>query len=38
MFFLPCFSVFIVNFEQVNVYLDNCCIAKSFKTYFKKFS
>ena len=37
MFFLRCFSVFIVNFEQVNVNvcLDNCCIAKSFKTYLK---
>ena len=35
MFFLRCFSVFVVNFEQVNVCLDNCCIAKSFKTYLK---
>ena len=35
MFFLHFFSVFIVNFEQVNVYLVNCCIAKSFKTYLK---
>ena len=33
MFFLRCFSVFIVNFEQVNVCRDNCCIAESFKTY-----
>ena len=35
MFFLRCFSVFIVNFEQANVCLDNCCIANSFKTYLK---
>ena len=35
MFFLRCFSVFIVIFEQVNVCLDNCCITKSFKTYLK---
>ena len=35
MFFLPCFSVFIVNFEHVNVCLDSCCVAKSFKTYLK---
>ena len=35
MFFLCCFSVFIVNSEQVNVCPDNCCIAKSFKTYLK---
>ena len=35
MFFLRCFNVFIVNFEQVNVCLGNCCIAKSFKTYLK---
>ena len=37
MFFLCCFSVFIVNFEQVNVCLDNCYTAKFFNT-FKKFS
>ena len=35
MFFLCCFSVFTVNFEQVNVCLDNCCIVKSFKTHLK---
>ena len=35
MFFLSCFSVFIVDFEQVNVCLDNCYLAKSFKTYLK---
>ena len=35
MFFLHCFSVFIVKFKQVNVCLDNCCIAKSFKTQLK---
>ena len=36
MFLLRCFSVvFFVNFEQVNVCLDNCCIAKPFKTYLK---
>ena len=35
MFFLRCFSVFIVNFEQVNVYPDNCCIAKFVKTHLK---
>ena len=35
MFFLGCFSVFIVNFEHVNVSLDNSCIPKSFKTYLK---
>ena len=33
--FLRCFSVFIVNFEHVNVCLDSCCIAKSSKTYLK---
>ena len=35
MFFLHCFSVFTANFEQVNVYLDNCCIVKFFKTHLK---
>ena len=30
MFFLHCFSVFIVDFEQVNVCLDDCCTAKFF--------
>ena len=35
MLFLCCFSVFIVNFEQTNVCLDNCCITKPFKTYLK---
>ena len=35
MFFLCCFSVFIVNLEQVNVCLDNCCTAKFFKTNLK---
>ena len=35
MFFLHCFSAFTVNFEQVNVCLDNCCIVKFFKTHLK---
>ena len=35
MFFLCCFSVFIVNIEQGNVSLDNFCIAKFFKTHLK---
>ena len=35
MFFQRCFSVFIVNFEQVSVCLDNCCIVKFFKTHLK---
>ena len=35
MFFLRCFKVFIVNFEHVNVCLDNCCAAKSCKPYLK---
>ena len=35
MFVLRCFSVFTVNFEQVNVCLDNCCIVKFFKTPLK---
>ena len=35
MFPLRCFSVFIVNFEQVNVCPDNCCIVKFFKTHLK---
>ena len=35
MFFLHCFSVFIVNFELVNVCLDNCCTAEFFKTHLK---
>ena len=35
MFFLRCFSVFIVNFEKVSVCLDNCCIVKFFKTHLK---
>ena len=35
MLFLRCFSVFIVNFEQVNFCLDNFCIAKSFKIHLK---
>ena len=34
-FFSCFFSVFIVNFEHVNVCLDNCCIAKLSKTYLK---
>ena len=33
--FLRCFSVFIVNFEQVTFCLDNCCIAKFLKTHLK---
>ena len=33
--FLRCFSFFIVNFKHVHVCLDNCCAAKSFKTYLK---
>ena len=28
MFFLRCFSVFIVNFAHVNICLENCCVAK----------
>ena len=35
MFFLCCFGVFTVNFEQVNVFLYNCCIVKFFKTHLK---
>ena len=35
MFFLRCFIVFTVNFEQVNVCLDSCCVVKFFKTHFK---
>ena len=35
MFFLGYFSVFIVTFEHINVFPDNCCIAKSSKTYLK---
>ena len=35
MFFLRGFSVFIVNFEQVNVFLENCCTVKFFKTHLK---
>ena len=35
MFFIRCFSVFIVNFKHVNIYLDSCCIATFFKTYLK---
>ena len=35
MFFLPCICVFTVDFEQVNVSLDNCCIVKLFKIYLK---
>ena len=35
MFFLRSFSVFIVNLEQVNVCLDNCCIVKFFKSHLK---
>ena len=35
MFFLCCFSVFVVNFEHVDLCLDNCCIAKFPKTYLK---
>ena len=35
MFFLHCFSAFIVNFEHVNVCLDNCCIVMFFKTHLK---
>ena len=35
MLFLCCFCVFTVNFEHVNVFLDNCCITKSSKTYLK---
>ena len=35
MFFLRCFSVFSVNFEQINVFLNNCCIVKFFKTHLK---
>ena len=38
MFFLHCFSFFIVKFEHVNVCLDKCCVAKSFKTYLKNFA
>ena len=33
MFFLCCFSVLTVNFEQVNVCLDICCIVNFFKTH-----
>ena len=32
---LRCFCVFIVNFEQVDVCLDNCCKVKFFKTHLK---
>ena len=35
MFSLCCFNIFIVNFEQVNVFLDNCFIVKFFKTHLK---
>ena len=35
MFFLCCYSVFAVNFEQVNVCLNNGCIVKFFKTHIK---
>ena len=34
-FFFRCFNVFTVNFEQVNVCLDNGCLVKFFKTHFK---
>ena len=36
MFFLHCSSVFIVNFEQVKVCLDNCYIVKFSKTHLKR--
>ena len=36
MFFLRCISVFIVNSENVNVCLDNCCIGMSSKNILKK--
>ena len=36
MLFLLCFNVFIVDFEQINVCLENCCKAKFFnKTHLK---